>query len=85
MWKNQLTYAQIFNFIAMDQLRYKIEEIWEDRSLLISNKQVIYDVIELIDTGRLRVAEKSNGIWQCERLGEESYSLVFPKSGYGDI
>jgi 2,3,4,5-tetrahydropyridine-2,6-dicarboxylate N-succinyltransferase len=55
-----------------------IEKIWEDRTLLADNKQIIFDTIELIDTGKLRVAEKVNGIWQVNDWVKKAILLYFP-------
>lgn len=62
----------------MDHLKIKIEEIWNDRALLASNKQVVLDVIDLVDQGKLRVAEKTNGIWQVHDWVKKAILLYFP-------
>lgn len=62
----------------MDHLKIKIEEIWNDRALLASNKQVVLEVIDLVDQGKLRVAEKTNGIWQVHDWVKKAILLYFP-------
>ncbi len=56
----------------------QIEVIWENRSLLDNNKQLIFDVIEKIDTGQLRVAEKINGLWVVNDWVKKAILLYFP-------
>ena len=58
-----------------------IEKIWEDRSLLEKpeNQQVIRDVVELLDKGRLRTAEpKNDGTWQVNDWVKKAVILYFP-------
>jgi 2,3,4,5-tetrahydropyridine-2-carboxylate N-succinyltransferase len=62
----------------MQVLKEQIEAIWEDRTMLSENKQVIFDVIEKIDTGQLRVAEKVNGVWQVNDWVKKAILLYFP-------
>jgi 2,3,4,5-tetrahydropyridine-2-carboxylate N-succinyltransferase len=62
----------------MQELKNQIESIWEDRSLLASHKQLVFDVIEKIDTGQLRVAEKVNGLWQVNDWVKKAILLYFP-------
>ena len=59
-------------------LKERIEAIWEDRTLLSENKQVIFDIIEKMDTGELRVAQKINGIWQVNDWVKKAILLYFP-------
>jgi 2,3,4,5-tetrahydropyridine-2-carboxylate N-succinyltransferase len=62
----------------MQVTRELIENIYEDRSLLSVNKQVIFDVIDKIDSGELRVAEKVNGLWQVNDWVKKAILLYFP-------
>lgn len=62
----------------MDHLKIKIEEIWNDRALLSSNKQIVFDVVERIDRGELRVAEKISGTWQVHDWVKKAILLYFP-------
>ena len=45
----------------MIEIQKKIEEVWNDRSILVANKQFVFDAIDLIDRGIIRVAEKQDG------------------------
>ena len=51
--------------------RQLISQAFADRSLLAKAKQDIFEVIEALDKGQLRVAEKIDGAWQV------SYSALF--------
>jgi 2,3,4,5-tetrahydropyridine-2-carboxylate N-succinyltransferase len=62
----------------MQEYKDQIEAIWENRSLLANNKQLIFDVIEKIDTGQLRVAEKINGLWVVNDWVKKAILLYFP-------
>lgn len=62
----------------MQEYKDQIEAIWENRSLLDNNKQLIFDVIEKIDTGQLRVAEKINGLWVVNDWVKKAILLYFP-------
>lgn len=62
----------------MQEIKNQIEAIWEDRSLLPNHKQLVFDVIEKIDTGQLRVAEKVNGLWQVNDWVKKAILLYFP-------
>lgn len=62
----------------MNNLRNRIEEVWDNRSLLAENKNIVFDVIEQIDRGQLRVAEKVNGIWQVNDWVKKAILLYFP-------
>jgi 2,3,4,5-tetrahydropyridine-2,6-dicarboxylate N-succinyltransferase len=62
----------------MEQLKNKIEQIWEDRSLLKENQNEIREVIELLDKGKLRVAEKKEGEWIVNDWVKKAVILYFP-------
>lgn len=62
----------------MNNLRNRIEEVWDNRSLLAENKNIVFDVIEQIDRGQLRVAEKVNGLWQVNDWVKKAILLYFP-------
>ncbi|NLJ06876.1 MAG: 2,3,4,5-tetrahydropyridine-2,6-dicarboxylate N-succinyltransferase [Sphingobacteriales bacterium] len=57
-----------------------IEKCWEDRSLLKNpeNIHVIEDVIDMLDKGRLRVAEKKYGRWEVNEWIKKAIILYFP-------
>jgi 2,3,4,5-tetrahydropyridine-2-carboxylate N-succinyltransferase len=62
----------------MIEIQKKIEEIWNDRSILVPNKQLVFDAIDLIDRGRIRVAEKQNGEWIVNDWVKKAILLYFP-------
>lgn len=62
----------------MQNLQSKIEAIWNDRTILNDNKSLVYEVIEQIDRGELRVAEKINGLWQVNDWVKKAILLYFP-------
>ncbi len=67
----------------MEHLKVKIEEIWEDRSLLGNeeSKEVIREVISLLDKGLVRTAEPTNeesGNWQINEWVKKAVLLYFP-------
>lgn len=61
------------------QLKEKVEAIWNDRSLLDQPEyaQVIHDVIEEVDKGRLRVAEPVSDTWQVNEWVKQAILLYF--------
>ena len=63
--------------IAMKEL---IEAAWEDRSLLEQTKtqDTIRDIIQQIDSGKLRVAEPTAGGWQVNEWVKKAVVLYFP-------
>ncbi len=68
------------NKIAMKHIQTIIEQAWEDRSLLQDEKTInaIREVIELLDNGRLRVAEPLNGGWQVNEWVKKAVVMYFP-------
>lgn len=62
----------------MQEYKNQIEAIWEDRSLLENHKQLVFEVIEQIDKGQLRVAEKINGLWVVNDWVKKAILLYFP-------
>lgn len=64
----------------MEELRSIIESCWEDRSLLKKtvNKQAIRELIELLDKGKLRVAEPSSNGWQVNEWVKKGVIMYFP-------
>lgn len=61
----------------MQEYKNQIEAIWEDPSLLVNHKQLVFDVIEQIDKGQLRVAEKINGLWVVNDWVKKRYCSIF--------
>lgn len=57
-----------------------IEEAWNNKALLIdeSIRKNIRDVIELLDKGKLRVAEAVDGAWKVNEWVKKAVILYFP-------
>ncbi|MES2487004.1 MAG: 2,3,4,5-tetrahydropyridine-2,6-dicarboxylate N-succinyltransferase [Bacteroidota bacterium] len=64
----------------MDALQPIIEQAWEDRSLLQNESTInaIRQVIELLDTGKLRVAQPIEGGWQVNEWVKKAVVMYFP-------
>ncbi len=62
--------------------KYKelIENAWEDRSFLKENQTIdaIKETIELLDKGKLRVAEKNNSEWSVNEWVKKAVLMYFP-------
>ncbi|MFP5471777.1 MAG: 2,3,4,5-tetrahydropyridine-2,6-dicarboxylate N-succinyltransferase [Bacteroidia bacterium] len=64
----------------MDALRKIIEESWDNRELLKDNttQNAIREVIELLDKGKLRVAEPKDNTWQVNEWIKKAVVMYFP-------
>ena len=64
----------------MQNSREIIEQAWSDRNLLsdASVQQTIRTVIEQLDKGAIRIAEKINGTWQVNEWIKKAVILYFP-------
>jgi 2,3,4,5-tetrahydropyridine-2,6-dicarboxylate N-succinyltransferase len=65
----------------MNDLKNKVEAIWSDRELLKieTNKTLIREIINLLDKGELRVAEKnSEGNWILNEWVKKAVIMYFP-------
>ncbi|MFK7834122.1 MAG: 2,3,4,5-tetrahydropyridine-2,6-dicarboxylate N-succinyltransferase [Winogradskyella sp.] len=64
----------------MKQLQSVIENAWEDRSLLTNEVTInaIRSVVNLVDTGTLRVAEPTADGWQVNEWVKKAVVLYFP-------
>ncbi|WP_194850786.1 2,3,4,5-tetrahydropyridine-2,6-dicarboxylate N-succinyltransferase [Nonlabens antarcticus] len=64
----------------MEQIKNVIENAWEDRSLLENSvtQSAIRNVIDLLDTGELRVAEPTDKGWQVNEWVKKAVVLYFP-------
>ena len=64
----------------MNSLQVIIENAWEDRALLKEQTTVnaIREVIDLLDTGALRVAEPKGTDWQVNEWVKKAVVLYFP-------
>ncbi|MCE2771832.1 MAG: 2,3,4,5-tetrahydropyridine-2,6-dicarboxylate N-succinyltransferase [Bacteroidetes bacterium] len=64
----------------MNELQAKIEAAWNDRALLqqTDTQDAINAVLELLDTGQLRVAEPQGDTWQVNDWVKKAVILYFP-------
>lgn len=64
----------------MKELQNIIESAWSDRDLLknIDTQASIREVIDLLDTGKLRVAEPTEGGWQVNEWVKKAVVMYFP-------
>jgi 2,3,4,5-tetrahydropyridine-2-carboxylate N-succinyltransferase len=68
------------NFTKMNELQPIIEQAWENRALLqeTTTTDAIRAVIELLDSGKLRVAEPKGDSWQVNEWVKKAVVLYFP-------
>jgi len=64
----------------MEALQNKIETIWDDRSLLENDesKSAVREVLELLDKGKIRVAEPTSDGWQVNQWIKKAVLMYFP-------
>jgi 2,3,4,5-tetrahydropyridine-2-carboxylate N-succinyltransferase len=64
----------------MDNLRSLIETAWENRALLeeTTSKEAIRTIVDLLDTGDLRVAEPTADGWQVNEWVKKAVVMYFP-------
>jgi len=64
------------------ELQHIIEKIWDDRSLLQKpeNQQAVQQVINLLDKGKIRVADPTTNGWQVNEWVKKAVLLLFPMS-----
>jgi len=64
----------------MKELQNIIERAWDDRDLLknIDTQASIREVVDLLDTGKLRVAEPTEGGWQVNEWVKKAVVMYFP-------
>ena len=64
----------------MTDLKNIVERAWDDRSLLNNETTIktIYDVVEMLDKGKLRVAEPKGDGWQVNEWVKKAVILYFP-------
>jgi len=67
-------------FIKMTELRQIIETAWDNRELLKETvtQDAIRNVISLLDSGKLRVAEPTTDGWQVNEWVKKAVVLYFP-------
>lgn len=65
---------------SMNNLQPIIEQAWDNRALLQDETTIkaIRDVIELLDSGKLRVAEPVEGGWQVNEWVKKAVVMYFP-------
>jgi 2,3,4,5-tetrahydropyridine-2-carboxylate N-succinyltransferase len=68
------------NLNKMNPLQTIIEQAWENRALLqeTTTTDAIREVIELLDTGKLRVAEPVGEGWQVNEWVKKAVVMYFP-------
>lgn len=61
-------------------MKEKIVQAWENRELLKEKavQQAIHEVIEQLDKGKIRVAEKEGNIWKVNEWVKKAVLLYFP-------
>jgi len=72
----------------MSDLKNRIEEAWSNREFLKDKnyKEAVFSVVELLDKGELRVAEKSSdGSWVVNEWVKKAVILYFPLSEMYEI
>lgn len=64
----------------MEQLKSTIEKAWDDRSLLGQDKtkDAVFQIIELLDKGEVRVAEPTGNGWQVNEWIKKAVIMYFP-------
>jgi 2,3,4,5-tetrahydropyridine-2-carboxylate N-succinyltransferase len=62
------------------QLQELIEKAWADRELLktVETQQAVREVVSLLDTGKLRVAEPAGDVWKVNEWIKKAVILYFP-------
>ena len=66
--------------VIMKNLQNIIEKAWDDRSLLTKNetKDAIREVVNLLDKGEIRIAEKLDGQWVVNEWLKKAVIMFFP-------
>ncbi len=64
----------------MEELKQLIQEAWENRELLKEKKyqDAVRETIDLLDKGKVRVAEKVNGEWVVNEWTKQAILMYFP-------
>lgn len=64
----------------MEDLKFKIEKLWDDRSQLSSPEsiQAIREVVDMVDKGQIRVAEPNGDNWKVNDWVKKAIVLFFP-------
>jgi len=66
----------------LTELEQRVNQLWEQRDLLKeeSNQKTIYEVIDLLDRGELRVAAPTNDGWHLNEWVKKAVVMLFPIS-----
>ena len=81
LWKGDDKSFFLCIFAVMkDEQKSIIEQVWEDRSLLRDKKiqNAIRCVVDQLDKGELRIAEKVDGQWRVNEWLKKAVILYFP-------
>ena len=64
----------------MEELKNLISQVWENRELLKEKKYVdaVRETVDLLDRGKIRVAEKIDGEWVVNEWVKQAILLFFP-------
>ncbi len=64
----------------MEELKSIIEKAWDDRSLLGSEeaRNAVFQIIELLDKGKVRVAEPAGNAWKVNEWIKKAVIMYFP-------
>lgn len=64
----------------MVRLKEKIEKLWDNRELIQDTvlQQSVFEVVELLDKGKLRVAEPTSEGWKVNEWVKKAVILYFP-------
>lgn len=64
----------------MEELKQLIQQAWENRELLKEKKyqDAVRETIDLLDKGKVRVAEKVNGEWVVNEWTKQAILMYFP-------
>ena len=73
-------YLRKMNFKRMEAIREIIEKAWDNRELLKEEitQNTIREVVSLLDSGSLRVAEPTNDGWQVNEWVKKAVVMYFP-------
>jgi len=64
----------------MQELKLLIENLWEDRTLIneVGGREAIREVVDMVDQGKLRVAEPDGDGWKVNDWVKKAIVLFFP-------
>ena len=66
--------------LCMEHLKSIIEKAWDDRSLLGGEeaRNAVFQIIELLDKGKVRVAEPAGSTWKVNEWIKKAVIMYFP-------